>query len=198
MNNPLLILVMTGVGFYVAKLWRDDLRNPHAGGLPGATPATPRAIWIAIAGALVILALETTGEKALGIAGEQSKMTWLFALYSLTAAPVVEELIFRGYLVIVGKGKAALWGGILLASLLFATLHPFLWKWDDAGFALTLGTKGWFSAVVVFVTSLWLYAARFGSWNPSHSLLPCVVAHAAKNVGVVVIKASTGYMGGLW
>lgn len=198
MNNPWLILLMIGVGCYVAKLWRDDLRKPHSGALPGASLPPRRAMWIAIAGALLILGLETLGESALGLTAEQSKMTWLFALYSLLAAPVVEELIFRGYLVIEGKGKMALWAGVVVASLLFAVLHPFLWKWDDAGFALTLTTKGWFSAATVFAMSLWLYVARFAAWNPSHSLLPSVAAHAAKNAGVILIKASTGYMGSLW
>jgi hypothetical protein len=84
------------------------------------------------------------------------------------------------------------------ASLVFAALHPFLWQSGEKGFALTLNTKGWFSTGAVFATSLWLYAARFGKWNPAQSLLPCFAAHAAKNVGVVAIKAATGYMGGAW
>lgn len=197
MNNPLVILVMIGVGFYIAKLWRDDLRNPKAGSMPGATPATARAIWIAVAGALVILALETAGEKALGIDAEQSKMTWLFALYSVLAAPVIEELIFRGYLVIEGKGRAALWGGIFAASLGFALLHQHLLKWED-GFVFTSTPKAWFTTGVLFVSSLWWYTARFAPWNPSRSLLPCVVAHAAKNAGVVLVKAAAGFMGGLY
>jgi hypothetical protein len=50
----------------------------------------------------------------------------------------------------------------------------------------------------LFATSLWLYVARFASWNPTRSLLPCFVGHAAKNAGVVAIKAMAGYMGGLW
>ncbi|HEX2852081.1 MAG TPA: CPBP family intramembrane glutamic endopeptidase [Opitutaceae bacterium] len=197
MNNPLLILIMTGVGFYVAKLWRDDMRKPHPGGLPGTTPAASRAIWIAIAGALVILAVETAGEKALGIDQEQSKMTWLFAIYSVLAAPVIEELVFRGYLVIEGKGKAALWGGILVASLGFALIHQHLLKWEN-GFVFMSTPKAWFTTGILFVSSLWWYTARFAPWNPSRSLLPCMVAHGAKNAGVVLVKASTGFMGGLF
>ena len=84
------------------------------------------------------------------------------------------------------------------ASFVFAALHPFVWHSDEHGFALTLTAKGWFSAGAVFATSLWLYVARFAKWNPSQSLLPCFAAHAAKNAGVVAIKAATGYMGGLW
>lgn len=198
MDNPLFLLLMIGAGAYVAKLWNDDRRAPHPRALPGATLAPPSALWIAIAGALVLLAAETFGEKALGVADEQSKITWLFALYTILGAPIVEELVFRGYLVVENKGRAVLWASVVGASFAFAALHPFLWKWDDAGFALTLTRKGWFSFSVVFAMSLWMYVARFAAWNPTHSLLPCFAAHAAKNAGVVAIKAASGFVGGMW
>ena len=90
------------------------------------------------------------------------------------------------------------WAAAVGASAIFAALHPFLWRWDDAGFALTFGAKGWFSSAAVFATSLWLYAARLAPWNPQRSLLPCFAAHAAKNLGVVAVKLATGFVGGLW
>ena len=203
MNHPLLLLAFTIAGIYVAKLWRDDLRasragRPNTNAFPGATAAPRRAVVIAIVGALVLLAAETAGEIALDVAGEQSTMTWLFALYSVSAAPIIEELIFRGWIVVENRGRAALWAGAIVASVAFAALHPFLWRWDDAGFALTPGTKGAFSTAVVFATSLWFYVARLAPWNPQRSLLPCFAAHAAKNLGVVAVKAATGFMGGLW
>jgi membrane protease YdiL (CAAX protease family) len=125
-------------------------------------------------------------------------MTWLFALYSVVAAPVIEELIFRGYVVLEHRGRAALWAGAAGASAIFAALHPFLWRWDEAGFALTPTAKGWFSTAAMFAGSLWFYAARLAAWNPRRSLLPCFAAHAAKNLGVVAIKAATGFVGGWW
>ena len=203
MNHPLLLLLMTAAGLYVGKLWRDDRRAVRAGqanpqGLPGATEAPGRAVVIAVAGALAILAAETWGELALGLAGEQSRMTWLFAAYSVAAAPLIEELIFRGWLVVDGKGRAWRWAGAVGASVGFAALHPFLWRWDDAGFALTPGAKGWFSTAVVFATSLWFYAARLAAWNPQRSLLPCFAAHGAKNLGVVAVKLAAGFMGPIW
>lgn len=200
MNHPLLLLLMTGAGLYCARLWWSDLRaNPKpAGALPGAEPAPARAVAIAVVGVLVILALETWGEVALGIAAEQSKMTALFALYSVLAAPVIEEVIFRGFLVVRSNAREAVWAGAVGASVLFAALHPFLWRWDDAGFAWTIGAKGAFSTGVIFATSLWLYAARLAKWNPSQSLLPCFAAHAAKNLGVVAIKGATGFLSGWW
>ncbi|HEY1109948.1 MAG TPA: CPBP family intramembrane glutamic endopeptidase [Opitutaceae bacterium] len=202
MNHPLLLAGAALGGLYVAKLWRDDLRAAEAGqakpgALPGATRASRSAIVIAATGALMLLALETAGELALGIATEQSRMTWLFALYSICGASVIEELIFRGYLVMPNRGRAVLWAGIVAASALFALLHPYLWT-TEGGFRLTLTTKGIFSTAILFASSLWFYAARFGPWNPTRSLLPCFAAHAAKNAGVVAIKAAMGYMGGAW
>lgn len=203
MNDPWLLLALTVAGVYVAKLWWGDLcaaqrGTPAAGAFPGATPATARATGIAVAGALAIVALETAGERALGLDAEQSRMTWLFAAYALLAAPVIEELIFRGWLVVENRGRAAMWAGAAGASVVFALLHPFLWRWGDAGFELTLSAKGWFSTAAVLVSSLWFYAVRLGPWNPSRSLLPCFAAHAAKNAGVVAVKMATGFMGPLY
>lgn len=203
MNHPALLALFTAAGLYIGKIWLDDLRSaqngqPNPNAFPGATPAPRRAILIAVAGALVLLILETTGEFALGIFDQQSRMTWMFALYSVFAAPIIEELIFRGWLVVENRGRMTMWAAAVGASLVFAALHPFLWRWDDAGFALTLNAKGWFSTGIVFATSLWLYVARLAAWNPRRSLLPCFAAHAAKNAGVVAIKAASGYMGGIW
>jgi membrane protease YdiL (CAAX protease family) len=210
MNHPLFLLLMTAAGLYFGWLWLADKRaartaiasNPAAKplpeALPGATDTPPRAMWLAVTGALVILAAETVGENLLGLSGQQSRMTWLFALYSVAGAPVIEELIFRGWLVPKRHGTTATWTFVLGASVIFSVLHPFLWKWDETGFALTLSGKGWFSSATVFATSLWLYACRLAAWNPQRSLLPCFLAHAAKNFGVVAIKAATGYMAGAW
>ncbi|HVU24051.1 MAG TPA: CPBP family intramembrane glutamic endopeptidase [Opitutus sp.] len=201
-NNPLLLVILAVAALALGKLWLDDLRAARAGrpnprALPGATPARPVAVVVAVLGALALLATETLGEKALGLADQQSRITWLFGAYSLVAA-IIEEIVFRGYLVIEGRGRGALWAGILGASVLFAALHPFLWRWDDHGFALTLTAKGAFSSAIVFATSLWLYAARFAAWNPTRSLLPCIAGHAAKNAGVIAVKFAQGFVGGAW
>lgn len=200
-DNPLLLVVMIATAGYLGKLWWSDLRqartnSPHPHALPGATPAPRRALFIAIVGSLILLGGETLGEYALGIAGEQSTSTALFALYTLGAA-VIEELIFRGYLVLDKRGQSLRWLGIVGASAVFALLHPFLWS-TTGGFHLILTIKGAFSTCAAFIFSLWFYHARFASWNPRQSLLPCIVGHAAKNLGVIAIKAAQGFLIGWW
>ncbi len=201
-DQPLLLLLMIAAALMVAKWWLDDYRatgrgSPPERALPGATPAPVAATVLAAAGALVLLGAETWGEHALGISGEQSRITVLFGLYTLAAA-CVEELIFRGYLVATGRGRTFLVGGIVAASAVFALLHPFLWEWSEGALHWRGGTKAWFSTGAVFAGSLWFYFVRFMPLNPRHSLLPCVAAHAAKNLGVLAIKCAQGFVSGWW
>ncbi|MBI2514086.1 MAG: CPBP family intramembrane metalloprotease [Opitutae bacterium] len=201
-DSPLLLLGLLAATGYIAKLWLDDYRatrrgTPHPRALPGATPASSNAIAIAALGALGLLALETAGESALGLTEKQSDMTVLFGLYTLAAA-FGEELIFRGFLVIEHRGRGGLIAGVVGASVLFAALHPFLWQWRDGVLHVHLGAKAWFSTALVFASSLWFYAVRFWKLNPSRSLLPCIAAHLAKNLGVFVIKYAQGFVSGWW
>ncbi len=201
-DNPWLLSGLILAGGVVAKWWHDDLRAarqgaPHPRAFPGATPAGRLAILMAAGGALILLAAETAGEHALGLTAQQSRMTGLFGLYTLVAA-FLEELIFRGYLVIENRGRRALIAGIVGASLGFALLHPFLWEWRDASLHFQGGDKAWFSTAAVFAGSLWFYAVRFFPLNPSRSLLPCVAAHATKNLGVIAIKYTQGFVDGWW
>lgn len=201
-DSPLLLTGMIIVGGVVAKWWRDDLEAarvgaPHPRAFPGATPVARRALLVAAAGALGLVALETAGEQALGLTAQQSRMTWLFALYTLTAA-FVEELVFRGYLVVEGRGRATLLAGIAGASLAFALIHPFLWEWRDGTLHIQNTSKAWFSTGAVFACSLWFYAVRFMPMNPTRSLLPCIVAHLTKNLGVFAVKYVQGFVTGWW
>ena len=199
-NDPWLQLLMLAAGLYVTKLWLDDFRaqrtdQPNPRALPGVSLSSTRAILLAALGGFVVVGAETWGEKALGIAGEQSKMTGLFAGYTLVAA-IIEEIIFRGYIVLEKRGKLALWVSVFGASLLFTALHPFLWKWENGQLSSTFSLKGWFSSAAVFVASLWFYFVRFARFNPQHSLLPCFAAHASKNIGVILFKAAQGFLTG--
>jgi membrane protease YdiL (CAAX protease family) len=202
-TDPLFLLLLIGASVWVARAWTMDYRaalagTPNERALPGATTASAPAVAIAPLGALVILAAETGGEHVLGLSAQQSQVTALFSLYSILGAPVIEEVIFRGYLVIEHRGRVALWAGAVCVSFLFALLHPFMWEWTDKGFTVNVGAKAWFSTAVVFAVSLWFYAVRFFRLNPHRSLLPCFVAHATKNLGVFAIKYLQGFVGGWW
>ena len=94
-TEPLFLLLLAGAAVWVARAWTMDYRaalagTPNASALPGAAPASVRAVAIASLGALVILAAETGGEYGLGLSAEQSKVTGLFGLYSILGAPVIE------------------------------------------------------------------------------------------------------------
>lgn len=199
-NNPFTLLLMIGVSVYVTKLWFDDLRawrsgKPNVRALPGATTSPWPAYAIAALGAAAILGGETAGELALGLAGQQTKITGLFAAYTLCAA-FVEEIVFRGFLVVPTRSTAVRWVGIVGASVLFAALHPFLWEWQNGHLVLQIGAKGGFSTLAVFLTSLWFYTVRFAGFNPRHSLGPCFAGHLTKNIGVIIVKGVQGYLAG--
>ena len=144
-----------------------------------------------------MLGAETAGEYQLGLVEQQSHTTALFGLYTLTAA-FVEELIFRGFVVVDNRGRSALWLSITAASVIFALLHPFLWEWRTGALHLKLNSKTWFTTGSIFAGSLWFYAVRFWPLNPGRSLLPCIAAHAAKNLGVFAIKYAQGFVDGWW
>lgn len=202
----LMVAAVSVIAAYLFWLWWGDLKvaragnpNPHA--FPGAVPAPTRAVVIAVVGAVLLLFLETAGEYVLGISDEQHSIAAVFLL-SMIAAAFVEELIFRGYLVVTKKGRAALVLSIVGFSLLFAVLHPFLWNWDVAEddswwqgtLVLDFSLKAWFSTSMMVFASLWFYAVRFLPVNPAHSLIPCVAAHLTKNVGVFIIKWAQGFV----
>ncbi|MGB0371459.1 MAG: type II CAAX prenyl endopeptidase Rce1 family protein [Opitutales bacterium] len=199
-------------GFFF-KMWLDDFRareseNAPAKPIPGATPTGAKAILIGVLGALAILALETGGEIALGVSDEQKVITYLFLLPMLGAA-ITEELIFRGFLIVTDRGKAAMLASIFGFSLLFALLHDFLWSLDmpedvdgwkiwEGTFSLHLDTKGFFSTAMVFLNSIWFYFLRVMPANPQKSLIPCFLAHAVSNLGVFVIKWVQGFVEGVF
>lgn len=207
-TSPFMLLLYAGVAIYIGKLYWDDTRaycagKPNPKALPGAVPCSGKALWIALAGALVLLGLETGGEIALGIDDEQSRIAAAF-LIAMLAAGIVEEVIFRGYLVVANRGRVALIASICMFSAVFALLHPHLWSYENedaawwafwqASWTWDFGTKAWFSTAFLFFHSLWFYACRFGSWNPERSILPAFAAHAFSNFGVFCVKWMQGYV----
>lgn len=196
-ENPIMMLLYVGVAVYVGKLYLTDFRDAKSGAgaegaLPGAVDAPALAFIVGTLGALFLLGVETGGEIALGVVEEQSDMLWFF-VFTILAAGVVEEVIFRGYLVVESKGRGLLVGSCVLFSLIFAVIHAHLWSLED-GFEWTFTAKAWFSTGILFVNSLWFYAVRFGPWNPRRSLFPCMLAHVASNLGVFFVKWAQGHV----
>jgi len=196
-ENPIMILLYVGVAVYVGKMYWLDYKaaqsgEPNGGAMPGAVAAPVGAFVIGTIGALLLLGVETGGEIALDVVDEQSEMVWFF-VFAIVAAGVVEEVIFRGFLVIDKKGKALLIASCVGFSLIFAVIHGHLWDRED-GFEWTLTGKAFLSTGILFANSLWFYAVRFGPWNPNRSLFPCMLAHAASNLGVFFVKWAQGFV----
>ncbi|MGC9450556.1 MAG: CPBP family glutamic-type intramembrane protease [Oceanipulchritudo sp.] len=206
-DSPILILIVFAGALYLLKLWREDLLaeqtgHPNPRALPGAAPVPAIALWIGGIGAVLLVLLETAGELALGVSAEQTDITFLF-LFAMVGAGVLEEVLFRGYLVVSNKGRKLLISSIIGFSLLFALLHfqyyteiPEEGAWWEFQFAID--TKAGWSLLLLFLNSLWFYTVRFFKWNPRHSLLPCFVAHVASNLGVFLVKLLQGHVTGLY
>lgn len=206
-DSPLLAILVFAGALYLFKLWLDDLKagqagEVKAGALPGAFPASVTAMVIAAAGALALVGVETAGEIALGVSAEQSDITAIFLL-AMLGAGIIEEVVFRGYLVITNRSRAILIGSIVGFSLLFALLHyqyytdtPEGGTWRDM--TLAIDAKAAWSLLLLFFNSLWFYSVRFFKWNPQQSLLPCFVAHVSSNAGVFLVKLLQGHVTALW
>jgi len=199
-ESPFMVLLYVGVAAYVGYMYWGDYQSnqaseqPDPRGMPGATSASLGLFVIGVIGALLILAAETGGEIALGIAAEQSEMVWYF-VFAILGAGIVEEIIFRGYLVVDGKGRAALIGSCVGFSLIFAIIHGHFWSNEEGqAFAWTFTTKAFFTTGILLANSLWFYALRFGPWNKNRSLFPCMLAHAASNLGVFCVKWAQGFV----
>lgn len=196
-ENPLMVIAYVALAAYLLHIYLGDARmelagTPNPKAMPGATVAKLPIYIIGVVGALVLLGIETGGEIALGVVTEQSEMVWYFVFATLGAG-VVEEVFFRGFLVVQNRGRAALIGSCVGFSLIFALIHGHFWSNED-GFAWTFTTKAWFTTAVLFANSLWFYALRFAPWNPNRSIFPCMLAHAASNLGVFGVKWVQGYV----
>ena len=205
-EDPILIILTSLICLYFFIQWCKDLKRNRNGSsveepfLPGAYPAPNKLLKIAVVGSLILLFLETAGEYWFGISEEQSEISLLF-LCMIISASFIEEVIFRGYLFANPKNKMKLWISIFLFSILFAIFHPYFWLrneefsfWEihKGAWNINLSTKGLFSTFFIFTNSIWFYCVRFSSLNIQNSLLPSILAHLTKNIGVFIIKAIEG------
>jgi membrane protease YdiL (CAAX protease family) len=196
-EDPLIILIYCAIGLYIANLYRADIRSfvagrPNVKALPGAKPTTGLLIFASVLAAFVLLGNAVIGEYALGIVEAQSEMVWFFVFASVSAG-VIEEVVFRGYLVVQNRGRNALVLSCLGFSLVFALVHGYLWSMEE-GFALNFTVQGIFNTWILFFNSVCFYALRFGPWNANQSLLPSIIAHMVLNLGVFGVKLAQGYI----
>lgn len=197
-DNPLVIIISALVALYILKIYRDDYRafqtgTPNPKAMPGATPAPMWLIWIAALGSLLLVGVETAGEYALGITDEQSTIG-AFYLIAMVSAGIVEEVVFRGFLV-VKRTRAMLIGSIVFFSLLFALVHMHLLETDEEGtMSLVTGAGPLWWTFILFLNSIWWYAVRFLPGNRHQSLFPCFAGHIASNLGVFAVKLAQGYV----
>ena len=203
-QDPFSILVVFAISLYIGRLWHRDYRKAGTGkgdarAFPGIAPASGTATAVAIAGSLIILGAETAGEYVLESSQSQSDITCLYLL-AMVAAGFLEELIFRGYLVIQNRGRTAFVSSIVVFSALFSLTHTQYWI-EFSGFNLVtwkihLTPATVWTLIILFTNSLWFYTVRFYGLNPKRSLLPCFAAHIASNIGVFAIKLAQGHVVG--
>jgi membrane protease YdiL (CAAX protease family) len=202
--SPLGILLSVACAAGVLYYWLADHRAWKAGKpaekpLPGATSAPwGLAVFSALA-TVAIVGVETGGEYYLGAGGEQSTVAAV-ALLAWIGAGIVEEVIFRGFLVVESKGRAALVGSIVFFSLVFALLHGHLLVEGGPifGYSLTFAAAPILWTLCLVARSLLWYGVRFSRFNPNRSLIPCFAGHIAGNVAVFVIKLAQGHVSGLF
>lgn len=211
------MLLFAGVAAYVLKLWMDDLASYKAGkpfekALPGATTVPINWVLLGAGIAVAIVGIETVGEYALGVSSEQSDV-YAIALTTWIAAGFIEELMFRGFLIDYLRKRMKLWTAIYVLSGGFALLHFQYWielppHESLSDFSRDMGlifdarpkisAKSLWTLFILFINSLLFYALRFMPQNKNNSLLPCIVAHVASNLGVFVVKLGQGHVVGLW
>lgn len=206
-DHPAVILALFAAVAYLAHLWWQDYRawqsgKPNANPFPGATGARSSLILLGVVGALLLVGLETVGEFALGVSDQQSQISALFLL-AMLGAGFIEELIFRGYLYYDRKGPALLWASVLLFSLLFALVHTQYYTEVPEGaawyaFEFRFDAQSSWTLCILFLNSVWFYALRFGFGNRHQSLLPCIAAHVASNLGVFAVKLAQGHVVSWW
>ena len=199
--SPASITLSVVAALVVLKLWTSDYMTlakgrPVDNPLPGATPAPLRLIGVSVLVSVLIVGVETSGEYSLGISDEQSTIT-AFYLLAMLGAGIVEELLFRGFFVVLNKGRMAMLGSIVGFSLVFALIHGHLLAKPGAeggSYALTLAAGPLWWTFILFANSLWWYAVRLIPANRNRSLLPCFAGHIASNLAVFAIKLAQGHV----
>jgi len=205
-SDPIFALIFfVGACYLFSLFWKDlvtykKTKTIHPKAFEGALPAGRPILVFAVVGAIILLAMQVLFEYATGTVQEQTEIGY-FAILTLIASAFIEELIFRGYIVVKNKGLVLLWVFNILFSLIFALMHPYVWDWianeesvlgGALEFNFTLKTIG--STAFMFINSLFFYFLRFNKFNKNMSIIPCILSHLAFNLGVFAVKLCQGFV----
>jgi len=128
----------------------------------------------------VALVDSTIGKKSFSTAGLSSLPVTLWLL-QLVLSPLLEELLFRGFVMKELLALLPVYLAIVLTSLLFVGVHLPYWL-SHGGATLTMMANA--GGVFVFsVVACWLFAKTGSIWPPT-------VAHVANNVLQSMLLAS--------
>ncbi len=186
------VLSLASHGLVIFLIWRTVRRNHREGFLSYVrfkavdkfflqNILAPLLIGVVLAGGSFLVSenLDTTVITPLGLAlSEATPVAMLAFLFSVMfIAPLIEEIIYRGYLYsILDKLKGKLFA-LIFVSLLFGLMHiEQVWG-------------SWFGLAVIFLMGFLVTLLRF--W--SGSILPGVIAHYAYNILLVVLPVTFFY-----
>jgi membrane protease YdiL (CAAX protease family) len=142
----------------------------------------PVLVWtgltaLALAGTSVLLdpLMDETTREALRIMGEGVHSPFWFVAALVVAAPLLEELVFRGYAFSGLIGRTGPWGAILFPALIFTACHI---QYGPAGLAYIL-------AIGILLGTL--------RWQTG-SVYPGIAVHMANNLvqAVVMLRDAAG------
>lgn len=180
----------------VIFFWATDYRRwksgaPFERALPGATGASWKLVRLSVLVSIGIAAVQILGEYALGVTGTLSPIP-AYLILPLLGAGIVEELIFRGYLVIEKKGRRTMIVSIVFFSIASALVHGHLLAKVDYGFRMTFAPASIWWTLILVVNSLWWYTVRFLPSNKDKSLLPCFAGHMASTLVIFLVRMVQG------
>jgi membrane protease YdiL (CAAX protease family) len=168
---------------WAKEVQQRKIKASAEGFWPGTTSSSLASVLLSVSGILLITLAESCVEIRYHVAHEQTSLAAI-ALLSLLGAAVVEEIVFRGFVAPAHLTGLKLLMVVLIGSAVFALFH---------GFNIST-TQGKISFIFAFLTSVWLYFARFNPLNPQRSLLPCLAGHCVRNLAVFGIKWAQGFI----
>lgn len=178
---PLQLLAWLPVLAYIAAIVSLRYRLPLRQGLAWITPPHPVRTYLR-AGALLalgsllasILIADPDQPSPMRDMFSNPEYLWILAVFGILAAPLIEELVFRGFLFAAFEHAHGPWTALLVTSAAFAVLHGGQYGWH------------WQQLVVLLAVGIALGAIRMTSGSVQAS----TIAHATYNGMLFLVVAS--------